>query len=202
MQPNLISIDFLQYWKDFGYSNFGLCVTDHTEYFYVPIPKNASSYTTTSLVENNWSHDNYIHHDRLKTLTAIVILRDPIDRWISGINQYFVFNHPDIKFLSGDLLKVIFNKVVMDDHSEKQSYFCNGLDTSNTIFVRFEPNLQLFLNAFFQNKFKFHSQQINNNQSTIKQQLKKSLTDDIINKLKKFYDCDYKLFDKIKFIND
>lgn len=74
--------------KDRGYGEFSGLISPSKTKFIINIPKNASSYIhdwtkdygwiTASLTGDNWHSVNQIS----------VILRDPVDRWISGIAQY------------------------------------------------------------------------------------------------------------------
>lgn len=195
---NKVSINFRNYWKDFGYQDFGLCLRSNN-IFYVPIPKNASSNLRETLINHDWLHDNFIDNIHLTNYTSIVVLRNPIDRWVSGINQYFHLYHPNIKSLSSDLLSVICNKIIMDDHTEKQTYFCNGLDISTSVFFEFNNNLSNNLNHYFAGKITFKPFSFINQLSTIEQQLKQCLTDKLIKKIKTIYECDYDLISQTRF---
>lgn len=56
--------------------------------FIVNIPKNASSYIHDWSKHQGWRTTNA--HNEKSVREMIVILRDPVDRWISGIAQYIV----------------------------------------------------------------------------------------------------------------
>lgn len=73
--------------RGFGYGS-GLLSPDCTQ-FIVNIPKNASSYMVDWAVNHRWSSatvGDACDWDQVQEM--IVILRDPIQRWISGICQY------------------------------------------------------------------------------------------------------------------
>jgi len=70
--------------KGLGYGSGHL--SPRRNQFYVNIPKNASSYISVWLVNNNWESTTYKNSDNVGE--AIIILRDPVNRWISGISQY------------------------------------------------------------------------------------------------------------------
>jgi len=55
------------------------------KHFYFNIPKNASTYTTNVLNDNNWRFWNVANGGFEK---VIIIVRDPIERWISGMATY------------------------------------------------------------------------------------------------------------------
>ena len=54
---------------------------------YIPIPKNASTSIVESLRNHSWRHTP-LPDPGLDVKEMIVVLRDPIQRWISGIAQY------------------------------------------------------------------------------------------------------------------
>lgn len=73
--------------RGFGYGS-GLIAPDNRK-FIINIPKNASSYMVDWAVKNGWSSavvgDACSWH---RVEEMIVTLRDPLNRWISGITQY------------------------------------------------------------------------------------------------------------------
>ena len=70
--------------RGFGYGS-GILSPDRSR-FVVNIPKNASSYVLDWTVNFGWSTALAEHCSNLSEI--IVILRDPMDRWISGMSQY------------------------------------------------------------------------------------------------------------------
>ena len=56
--------------------------------FYCMIPKNASSWTSQLLQHNNWVEGPMSDTGKEVAEELIVILRDPVERWIAGIAQY------------------------------------------------------------------------------------------------------------------
>ena len=77
MIPALVS-------RGFGFGS-GIINPSHDR-FIVNIPKNASSYMLEWAVRHGWNAAVVQNHDTVKEI--IVILRDPLERWISGISQY------------------------------------------------------------------------------------------------------------------
>lgn len=71
--------------KGFAYGS-GLISPDHTK-FIVNIPKNASSYLLDWSRQNRWSVGSAQDFGH-KIQEIIVVLRDPMERWISGFAQY------------------------------------------------------------------------------------------------------------------
>ena len=85
---------------------------------YVYIPKNASSWTKPNLRDWGWQFYNY-HTDQLNK-TAIVVLRDPVERWLSGIAEYFALYQNTTNDLvdNKSLQQIIFDRITFDDHTE------------------------------------------------------------------------------------
>lgn len=202
---NYVNANLSEYWAEFGYQKFGLCFTDSSNFVYVPIPKNASSETSTKLLSLGWSANNFSENiSAFKDYKFIVILRDPIDRWLSGINQYFLLYHKTIYQLSTDTLNLIAHKIVLDDHTEKQIYFCNKLNLDKTIFFKFGPNLNKSLNDYFSKYYNtqiFDFQKKEDNLRLLQHQLIKLLDKKLQDRLYSFYWQDYELINKVNFYN-
>ena len=66
----------------------------------------------------------------LTNKVAWVVLRDPVDRWLSGMAEYITRYHRDFDFnqLNQQSLDLIFDRVAFDDHTESQVYFFDGID--------------------------------------------------------------------------
>jgi hypothetical protein len=110
---------------------------------YIHIPKNASSFVKGCLINNGWQHSNAF----VESEKYIVVLRDPLDRWLSGMAQYQVnSNQLDLD------VHTIFNTITFDDHTETQYYFLKHIQTAptveNTTFFKFGPDLRKNLNKF------------------------------------------------------
>ena len=76
------------------------------KHFYVSIPKNASSFLGTWLTENGWNIFNFKDMNTFdqdlginQLESVVVVLRDPIERFISGFAQY----------VKGYILKPLFS---------------------------------------------------------------------------------------------
>jgi hypothetical protein len=128
-------MQFYDHWQPRGHT-FGTCMSSpNTDLIYVNIPKCASSWTKPNLRDLGWEFYNY-HTDHLKNKHAMVVLRDPLDRWLSGICEYFALYHPnfDPNDFNSITLDIIFDHVTFDDHTEKQIYFLEGLDPKKCTF--------------------------------------------------------------------
>jgi len=71
--------------RQFGYGS-GM-ISPNQMMFIVDIPKNASSFLNLWLSQYGWGAAVARNHEH-RISEMIVILRDPLDRWISGISQY------------------------------------------------------------------------------------------------------------------
>jgi hypothetical protein len=71
--------------REFGHGS-GMISPNHM-IFIVNIPKNASSFVSQWTSHFDWRAAMASHYEN-RIAEMIVILRDPLDRWISGISQY------------------------------------------------------------------------------------------------------------------
>lgn len=180
-----------------------------SDLMYVHIPKNASSWTKPNLQDWGWEFYNY-HTDKIRK-HAIIVLRDPVDRWLSGIGEYLTLYHPE--FNNGEWTKytfdLVFDRVCFDDHTEKQVKFIHGLDTDNCTFFMFGPdyraNFSRFLTDYnMPNKYsKYEYQHVSDNEPTrknFKELFRAQLQDSkYLNRVKDYFADDYKLIEQVKF---
>ena len=113
-----------------GY-NIGGGMTDPSRtWFYLSIPKNASTYTGNLLKYNDWEWYN-VNQEHFQK--AVIVLRDPLDRWISGISQYLCSYILGKDYGSDHLIedynelshRLIFDNLIFDDHTTPQINFIN-----------------------------------------------------------------------------
>jgi len=139
--------------------------------FIVSIPKNASSYILDWTGRHGWT--NAIVGDACNwnaVQEVIVVLRDPLQRWVSGIGQYltsYVLNvtgaysldtgpGPDDQFISADEFITSYNPVVErmlfdnlerhDDHVWPQHEFFKDI-------LKGIPRTYFYLDTDFESKF-------------------------------------------------
>lgn len=74
--------------KDRGYGEFSGLLSPSKTKFIINIPKNASSYVHDWAQQYGWSTTSLINDDWNTVNQITVILRDPVERWISGMAQY------------------------------------------------------------------------------------------------------------------
>ena len=164
---------------------------------FVHIPKNASSFIKGCLL----STDKFTHNSILVDADQYLIaLRDPIERWISGIAQFMVIESN--KHLT---LQELVNTVTFDDHTELQTYFLQNVNLNKCTFLRVDNNLRKNINHWFiKNGFNIditHIPNINQGNETIKNRFAAMVdgNSQIKLKLAKHYEQDYELINRVKF---
>jgi hypothetical protein len=135
-----------------GYKpNGGLISSDGI--FYLNIPKNASTYLTNLLVANGWEYTTSLD---TRITECIVVLRDPIDRWVSGFATYaaswvlgngYGSDHfvEDYNQLSE---KLIFDNLVFDDHTTEQVKYIQQLPRVPTTFFKLNGDIVSMLEEY------------------------------------------------------
>jgi hypothetical protein len=123
--------------------------------FYLNIPKNASTYTTNLLLANGWNYYNL--NENPVPAQAIAILRDPVERWISGYATYaasFVLGYgygsdhfrEDYNNLTE---RIIFDQLIFDDHTTEQVKFIEQIKHIPTTYFKLNYELGMKLESFF-----------------------------------------------------
>ena len=133
---------------DRGYYPGGGMISPDRDIFYLNIPKNASTYLTNVLKQNNWLHWNILENPST-IKTTIAFIRDPVDRWISGFATYaalhlFGYGYGSDHFIKdyNDLSKkIIFDQIIFDDHTGLQIEYINQILNHNPVFFRYNENL-------------------------------------------------------------
>jgi hypothetical protein len=201
---------FINYHKAKGHV-FGECMSHpKSDLMYVNIPKNASSWTKPNLLDWSWENYNY-HTDNLYHKTAMVVLRDPVERWASGIAEYLYLYHRDWAntAFTAEMLDLIFDKIVFDDHTESQVYFIEGLDLSRCVFFWFDENYRAnFSNFLLENGmpnryFNYEKQHVSNNEP-VRRNFKEIFNRELqnskyLNQVKEYFKQDYELINQVKF---
>lgn len=129
-----------------GYEPGGGMLCPTSGVFYLNIPKNASTYLTNILYNNGW---NYHSADCSQVNQCIVVLRDPIDRWVSGFATYasswllsagygsdhFVEDYTPL------VERLIFDNLVFDDHTTPQAEFVSQLPAIDVTYFKLNKNI-------------------------------------------------------------
>jgi hypothetical protein len=190
---------------------FGECMShSDSDLMYVNIPKNASSWTKPNLLDWSWENYNY-HTDNLYHKTAIVVLRDPVERWISGIAEYLYLYHrgwPNEAFTQS-MLDLVFDKIAFDDHTEKQVYFVKGLDLSRCVFFWFDENYRERFSQFLTdngmpNKYHRYAKQHVSDLEPVRKNYKEIFSSAIkdskyLYQIEQYFKQDYELINSVTF---
>ena len=126
-------------WAQLGHS-LGECWVDEVnDKTYIHIPKNASSFVKGVLIGSGgfWHHSETL----INSNENLIILRDPIDRWLSGITQY-LHNSKQIDMP----MELVFDKITFDDHTDLQTYFLQGVDLTSATYMMVDDLLRANLN--------------------------------------------------------
>jgi hypothetical protein len=203
--------------QDHGYYPGGGMISPTREIFYLNIPKNASTYLTNVLKENEWSHWNILNNSNT-VKTTIAFIRDPIDRWLSGFSTYaalhlFGYGYGSDHFIEdyNDLSqRIIFDQIIFDDHTDLQVKYINQIYDHNPVFFRYNKNLITQINSFLgydlntNDTIDANKSESNYDTNQVSQFLKKQLNDnpDLKARVVERYKEDYKFINSIEFYND
>ena len=141
----------------------------------------------------------------------MIVLRDPVERWASGIAEYLYLYHRDWtnSAFTSELLDLIFDKIAFDDHTESQVYFIEGLDLSRCVFFKFDDNYrQNFSNFLVENGmpnryYNFEKQHVSDNEP-IRRNFKEIFNRELQNskyrnQVEDYFRQDLKLIEQTKF---
>ena len=122
--------------------SYAMKVDPKLKYAWINIPKCASSFVQKALDDNGW---NNVPEDCIQALSEsesikkLVVLRDPVDRWISGFAQCMT-DRPHSEML--ELLKqdafwhTLALNPVLDDHTEYQYRFIGKAKNLEYIYLQ------------------------------------------------------------------
>lgn len=188
-------------WAHLGH-RLGECWVDEVNNkTYVHIPKNASSFVKGILIGSGgfWHHsETLVNSDE-----TLIMLRDPIDRWCSGITQYLYNSKQDLS------VDEIFDRITFDDHTELQTYFLQGVDLTKSTFILVDTSLRANLaNWIYENGYRTNVDTAieynasNDDDRHITKEYYVNLLEqnpDFVLKLQQHFEEDYKLIGGVKF---
>lgn len=175
---------------------------------YFNTPKCASMWMRKCISHmDNWQACNFVT-DNLDNISPIIILRDPVRRWISAspakekiLRGLFQDTHE---------INLFFNNIeswLHDEHSARQTDFIAGLDLSNAVYFYCDQDLSKNIEHFFQSfgiNF-FSPGPINEQENTPLALQAKQIWQDILSqpkfqhKFREVFAEDYKLIESVKF---
>ena len=205
----IINAGFLDHWEHKGH-RYGECMSHKdSPLMYVYISKNASSWTKPNLKDFCWEFYNY-HKDQLDK-HAMIVLRDPVERWLSGIAEYFALYHNtiDTTQFNSAFFDLVFDRVCFDDHTACQVNFLDGLDTENCTFLYCDRDYSKNFSNFVAehlgpNRYAMYTKQHVSRLSPVRRQFNGIFKDAIQNskyleQVKQYYKQDYTLINQVKF---
>lgn len=104
-------------------------------YFHL-IPKNASSFLAGNASNLGWKQ--ITAYDNLDFKKGLIVIRDPVYRWISGIFEFFyVYNLIDGDFENNWKIykNLLLHNPIVDGHTSPQEEFLYNLDLDKFSFV-------------------------------------------------------------------
>lgn len=120
----------------------GLPLLADKDYAYVPILKNAHTWLT-QLFQNKLEWDVKASMKDIESCKKIVVLRNPLDRWISAIATY-LHDKEGLLEIDKNTLDILTDAVFFDWHTLPQIRFLEGYDTDSCIFFYMGENSKLF----------------------------------------------------------
>lgn len=135
-----------------------------TKYSYVSIGKVASTFMEEFLANLKYpqtAYDYNIHDEHRLPKTYMVILRDPVERWCSGIVEYLVNSKMfkegvDASFTLKDreTLDLLFGFAIFDRHTCPQVDYLHGLDTDQCVFFKLDKDFENTMKRFAEKELK------------------------------------------------
>ncbi len=121
--------------------SYAMKVDPALKYAWINIPKNGSSFIQKVLDDNTWNDvpDDLINSiAESSSIKKLVVLRDPVERWISGFAQCMSDRHINILDLLGDprFVNTIILNPVYDDHTEYQHRFIGNAQNLEYIYMQ------------------------------------------------------------------
>lgn len=205
------------YWRDQhinrGFRPGGIVAKD--DFCYVLIPKNSSTFIGNLLLANNWKSDSFLNI-KIEDKKFIVLLRDPLDRWATGITQYLCSHIMTTELSAINIIgqwnklveELIFDKLIFDDHTEKQVYFIQGIPLEQCVFFDSTNNPDVKLKKYLAEQgldlnidivLDKNSAKGNHYQKKLISFIKTKITQERIDQIKQAYWEDYGLISKVKF---
>ena len=120
--------------------SYAMKVDPTLKYAWINIPKNASSFVQKALDDNKW---NDVPDDLINSIAEspnikkLVVLRDPVERWISGFAECWA-DHDNILDLldSNTFYDTVQKNPVYDDHTEYQHRFIGKAQNLQYIYMQ------------------------------------------------------------------
>lgn len=189
------------------------------DYIFIPIPKNASSYTENILKlqcgMRTHVSNNFITNPMFLYKKKIVVLREPYKRYISGLLEYLYRAQISCDQVDFDDL---FKTFAFDEHTSLQVQFLKGIDTDTSIFLKLGSSYSIDLAHLIQHKlhidqkfpggeftgFKYNKTSNTPEKVAMLDKLTEYLDnhEEVVLSLKEYLIPDYNLFNNVQFYNN
>ena len=180
---------------------------------YVPIEKNVTRVIQSMITPMGFQERDFF---KLKNqnITSLIVLRDPVQRWVSGVVEYFLRKNLGLDDMTKQqTVEHAFDQVVFDVHTCPQHHFVAEVQgQKNHIWFDQDQKSQLiesvskyfneqgFSNDWTPNKFPTSDNLISDQKRQLTQLYQDTLKQpDMLQRIKDFYSKDYELIDSIKF---
>lgn len=190
------------------FPHFGMCMRgENLNHAFIPVPRCGSSYLLQHMSENlGWMPYNY---NFIQDGRFFAVLRDPYQRWLSGLWAIADPEEPNyenkpVNLLDKESLDKMFDDLSLQNHHTTQQYvFFRNLDISKITFFNFDSiNFMQNFQHFFYNEFgiefkakdKWHS----SDEKTLIKEIIESNTNNL-NKLQKWLQPDFDFVKSVKF---
>jgi len=210
------------YWSRHHTHEYGMCFPDHqNKKFWVNIPKCATVWgkkwaSANQLRPNNYHHEKYLEQD----YQPIIFLRDPLERWYTGIVEY-IFRQgvlaKNVSQLNEDFLSLLIERIAFDEHTEEQIMFLENIDIHQAVWFCVDNNLiknfQHYCNNVLKQdvelvpKVKMHK--AGPHHQKLKNLVQHSVENSeyriggskipVVDKIKDYYRLDYQLYNSVKY---
>ncbi len=193
-----------------GSSNQLILYKPDNIFYFIPITKNASSFTYDCFSQIGWRYYKLDSLDEVIGKIPIVILRDPVDRWCSGFAQDYSSNQLLIDLQNTSIVDNLFEQGFYGSHTHTQYWFLNKFNLSNAIFIKFTENYLDLVNIFKDNikdtnfikQEKTIGTSVKSHQIEIKLKQRYELNQNNQNNLRRYLWHDIELFNKANFIDE
>jgi len=183
---------------------------------YIPIPKNASTYFENSFEKTNL-YKNIVYNKYVEYNQLTVILRDPIERWVSGIttylrNQLGIVNEETDKKLMNILKKnqflinMIVDQIRFDEHTERQTFFIEPFNLNDAYFFLLDNQIETKVYNFYKRQninLEFDNRYLNsknNNDISLFFEEYIKTNKSVSKNLNNFYELDFKFMDTVNWV--
>jgi hypothetical protein len=194
---------------------FGECMGHkNVDWIYVNIPKNATTWTKPILLDHQFENYNY-HHDKLYHKSTMIVLRDPVERWLSGVGEFFRLMESDNPAVNLEDLnrksfyEMLLDIVIFDDHTEQQVCFIADLDPKKSTYLwcdsSYRANFTKWMQSYnfpgdYADREYEYTTDSNPQKKLFQTYLKEFMTNEkYLNRIKSRYHRDYALINSVNF---